>query len=58
MDEAASPLGLLLSERWAGAALALALVDTDGLFAEGEALGGAAADELVAISEEAKDGRS
>lgn len=58
LDDVACPLGLLLPERWAGATLALALADADGFFAVGEALGGAAAEELVAISEEAKEGRS
>jgi hypothetical protein len=48
----------LLPERCAGAALTLALFDAECLLAEGDALAGAAAVDVVAMSDEAKEGRS
>lgn len=52
--------GLLVPERCAGAALALALADADGLLVAGDALACAAADAdaVVAISAVAKEVRS
>ena len=52
------PRGLLVPDRWAGPALALALAEAEGLLVEGDALVGAAADAVVAMSAEAKEVRS